>query len=94
MSFARRETAEQHNILNLLGEYRVRCLFSKTWALREAAVKKTLLMLGTEFTRSPGLGASLPAVCGVIRVAVEDKIQQVVFAGVALMDELLLRLKG
>ena len=26
-----REAADQHNIIHLLGEYRARCLFSKTW---------------------------------------------------------------
>jgi hypothetical protein len=89
-----RDTADQHNLLGLLGEYRARCLFSKTWVLREAAIKKVQIMLATELMRSPGLASCLGAVSGVIKVAVEDKIQQVVFAGVSLMDELLLRLKG
>ncbi len=89
-----RETADQYNIVHLLGEYRARCLFSKTWVLREAAVKKVMIMMMMEFSRTPGLSACLSTLCGIIKCAVEDKIQQVLFAGIALMDELLLRLKG
>ena len=87
-----REAGDQHSILALIGEYRTRCLYSKTWILREAAVKKVLLML-PEFTRSPGLAAALSGICGIIKTTVEDKIQQVMYAGISLMDELLLRLK-
>lgn len=94
-SLRHRETADQYNILGLLGEYRARCLFSKTWVLREAVVSKTQLMLLADFSRDPaGLGGYLPALTGIIKVAVEDKIQQVQSAGVSLMDEMLLRLKG
>lgn len=82
-------------MVNLLGEYRTRCLFSKTWVLREAALVKTQLMLEHEFSRDPaGLGGYVGALTGIIKVGVEDKIQQVQSAGVALMDEMLLRLKG
>ena len=55
-------------------------------------MKKVLLML-PEFTRSPGLAAALSGICGIIKTTVEDKIQQVMYAGISLMDELLLRLK-
>lgn len=78
-----------------MGEYRTRCLFSKTWVLREAAITKTQLMLEHEFCRDPaGLGGYLSALTGIIKVGVEDKIQQVQSAAVGLMDEMLLRLKG
>lgn len=40
-----REIADQYGIVSLLGEYRTRAMFSKTWLLREAAQTKTLLML-------------------------------------------------
>ena len=86
--------SDSSGITALLGEYRARCLFSKTWVLREAAVSKVQLMLGAELSRDPpGLGTCLPAVCAVIKVGVEDKIQQVLFAAVGLMDELFQRLK-
>jgi hypothetical protein len=78
----------------LIGEYRARCLFSKTWVLREAAVNKIQLMLTSDFSRDPpGLAHCLPALCAVIKVGVEDKIQQVLFAAVSLMDELFEKLR-
>ena len=40
-----REIADQNGIVSLLGEYRTRCLFSKTFVLREAVQFKVRLML-------------------------------------------------
>ncbi|KAJ1396116.1 hypothetical protein B484DRAFT_407424 [Ochromonadaceae sp. CCMP2298] len=88
-----RETSEQGGITALIGEYRARCLFSKTWVLREAALQKVLLMVTKEIAQEPGLGAALPALAVIARVAVEDKIQQVLFGGVNLMDEVFEHLK-
>ena len=85
--------ADQYNIVSLLGEYRVRCLYSKTWVLREAATKKTQIMLVTEFMRSPGLSSALTALCGIVKATTDDKIQQVMIAGISLLDELLMKLK-
>jgi len=48
-----------------------------------------------EFSRDAhSLTAALPALVGIIKVGVEDKIQQVLFGAVSLMDELFLRLKS
>jgi hypothetical protein len=35
-----RELSEQTGITTLIGEYRARCLFSKVWTLRDAAITK------------------------------------------------------
>lgn len=50
--------------------------------------------LADEFSRdAQSLISALPALVGIIKVGVEDKIQQVLFAAINLMDELFLRLK-
>ena len=85
--------AKQLGIVGLLGEYRARCLFSRTWALREAAVSKTKMMLSNEFEQDPGLNDSVKGVAGVIRVGMEDKFQQVFYASLSLLDELLIVLR-
>lgn len=85
-----RDTSDQYRITDLIGDYRARCLFSKVWALREAAVLKVKLMLSEEFQASPGISACLAPVSCVVRVAVEDKIAQVFFSSIALLDDLVI----
>ena len=84
-----RDTSEQSGITNLIGAYRARCLFSKTWALREAAISKVQMMLKGFCDEAPGIDKCLSTLCTVVRVGIEDKIQQVLFGSVALMEELL-----
>jgi hypothetical protein len=95
-----REIAETGGITNLIGEYRARCLFSKTWALRDAVMTKVLMMLtghhieGDEsgevcLIENPGIAACLPAIAQIIRVGVDDKIQQVLYGSVALLEAVL-----
>lgn len=76
-----REVSEAAGITALVGEYRASCLFSKAWALREAATQKIQMML-TEgddggFENAPGITACLPTLAAIVKVGVEDKIQQV-----------------
>jgi hypothetical protein len=59
----RREFSEQHGITSLLGEYRARCLFSKVWALRDAATNKVQIMLTDELEKI-GIASCLPALSG------------------------------
>lgn len=90
-----RESSDQGGITNLIGEYRSRCLFSRTWALREAVINKVHLMLQPEFIRDPpGLTSTLPALCQILRVGVEDKIQQVLFATISLLEDILKASRG
>jgi len=75
-----RDVSEQSGITALIGEYRAACLFSKTWALREAAITKVhMLLKAGEFERDPqaGVATALAALATIVRVGVEDKIQQV-----------------
>lgn len=85
--------SDSSGITALLGEHRAKCLFSKTWAVREAAMAKVLLMFRDELSRDPGVSACLAGLCGVIRVGVEDKIQQVLFNAVQLMEDVLIAAK-
>jgi len=69
------------------GEYLVRCLLSKAWSLREAAVSKAKLAL-------VGLGdghltpqALYPGLCKLLLLGVEDKIAQVFLTALQLLEE-------
>jgi hypothetical protein len=77
--------------VKLLGDYRARCLFSKSWNLREAVVLKVQELLKKEFASD--MSGSLAGLCGVIKVGVEDKMQQVVFSALDLLESVLKSLK-
>ena len=57
-----REFSEQFGITHLIGEYRARCLFSKTWAIRDAVIYKVQMMLQEEFQDK--ISNCLPALSG------------------------------
>lgn len=84
-----RDLSEQSGITNLIGEYRARCLFSKVWILREASVLKIHMLLNKFCEDAPGINTCLPVLCTIVRVGVEDKIQQVLFNSIDLMESLL-----
>ena len=84
-----RDTSDTGGITALLGEYRASCLFSKVWALREAAVLKTRLLLKSEFKNTPGLVPALGPIAAIIKVGVNDKIAQVFAASIALLDDVI-----
>ena len=84
-----KDVADQNGVTALAGEYIARCLFSKNWQLREAAITKVHMRLETEFENDPGITSCIPALSTIVRVGVEDKIQQVLFNAVALLDDML-----
>mgnify|MGYP006077091709 CR=1 FL=1 len=84
-----KDVSDQSGVTNLVGDYIARCLFSKTWVLREAAITKIHMLLESEYEDTPGISSCLQALATVIRVGAEDKIQQVLFNAVALLDDLL-----
>ena len=73
-------------MLNLLGDYLTRCLFSKVWTLREAALTKTHLLILSRLEREPGIAQCLGTLLSVVRLGVEDKMQQVLFGGISLLE--------
>jgi len=90
-------TADHSGLLPLLGQYRVECLFSKTWALREAAFAKVRLMIEPEnyFARMEGgLEGCIAELAMMIRIGVEDKAQHVLVRAVGLLGDLLHHLRG
>lgn len=68
-----------------------RCLFSRTWALRDAAVLKARLLV--QDAASGGLecdiGEALPALSDVLALGLDDKIAQVFMTSLALLEALL-----
>ncbi len=83
-----RDSSDSAGITSLLGDYRARCLFSKVWALREAGLIKTRLLL-PDFKKDPGLVPSLGAIVATIKNGINDKIAQVFAASIALLDDVL-----
>jgi hypothetical protein len=86
-----KEFCEQNKLLQLLGEYRARCLFCKQWTVREAVITKIQQLLRTEFTGD--VNQYILPITGVIKIAADDKIQQVLFNGITLMEQFLQQLK-
>jgi len=71
-----------------LGEYRSRCLFSKNWALREAALAKTRLLV-EEGTWSEAI--DLGPLCHISRIGIQDKVAQVYLTALALLNDVILK---
>eukprot|EP01038_Epipyxis_sp_PR26KG_P015610 gene15610-21093_t len=85
-----KELSSQSGIIQLIGEYRAKCLFSKTWVLREAVLSKIIIMLPTEIAPDvQSIGNCLAPVMAIIKVGCEDKIQQVLFNAIALLEDVL-----
>jgi hypothetical protein len=82
-----REYCEQNGITKLIGEYRSRCLYSKTWALREAVMLKLNQLLKEEF--GADIAVNILPLCAILKLGVEDKIQQVLFAAITLLEQTL-----
>jgi len=72
-------------IRTVLGEYRARCLLSKNWALREAALAKVRLLIYEDYWRR---FEDLEHLCEIARIGVQDKISQVYLTALALLDDL------
>lgn len=92
MSLWHREFCDQSGITRVFGEYRARCLHSKAWSLREAAITKIIMMLESDNDVGDA-NSILSAVCGVLRLGAEDKIQQVLFNSLNLMEQVVGLLK-
>ena len=84
-----REPADSSGLAALVGDYRVRCLFSRTWALRDAAINKIRMLMESDYKNEPGVAALLNPLVLVMRKGLEDKIAQVFFSTAALMEEYL-----
>lgn len=76
----------------MIGEYRARCLYTKVWATREAVFNKLQQLLREEYAQDINNNAT--ALCAILKIGAEDKIQQVLFSSVGLMDMVLKAAKG
>jgi hypothetical protein len=83
------ELSDQFGISNLIGEYRARCLFSKVWGLREAVINKVRLLLQEQYSENPGLSSCINALCAVVRVGIDDKLSQLMFSAIPLLDDII-----
>ena len=81
-----RESADSAGLLTLLGDYRVACLYSKVWGLREAAVIKTQMLLEADFMHDSNFPSLLRSLVAVVGLGIDDKIQQVLFSSLNLLD--------
>jgi centrosomal protein CEP104 len=85
--------SDQFGISILIGDYRTRCLFSKVWGLREAVINKVKLLLEEEFMERPGLSQCISALCAIVRVGIDDKLSQLMFSAIPLLDDVLSGIK-
>lgn len=76
----------------LFGEYRMKCFFSKNWALREAALQKMTLLI-PEICGSTG-GDCAEVMCKIIEVGLCDINMQVYLAALVLLDESMLQFES
>lgn len=83
-----KDVSDQSGVTSLIGDYRARALFSKVWALREAGVTKVHMLL-VDLEREPGITSCIAALSTIVRVGVEDKIQQVLVSAIALLEDVL-----
>ncbi|CAN0217894.1 unnamed protein product, partial [Phaeothamnion confervicola] len=101
---SRVDLSEVGGLNALLGDYVTRCLYSKAWVLREAAVLKIRLRLPALAAlpssavasspsagggTGPGLDQALPQLAQVLRLGAEDKIAQVFLTAGALLGDVL-----
>ncbi|KAJ8608429.1 hypothetical protein CTAYLR_010332 [Chrysophaeum taylorii] len=69
---------EASEIVSAIGEYRTRCLLSKNWLLRDAAIAKLGLMIRSGEIRD------VETVTGIAKVGIDDKIPQVSLSSMGL----------
>ena len=83
-----RELTDIAKVIELIGEYRARALFSQRCIpLREAAILKVRRMLeNNEFSRNPGHSVAIPTLMSIVRVGVDDKISQVYLSALELLS--------
>eukprot|EP00913_Durusdinium_trenchii_P034482 g32259.t1 len=80
---------EEAELLNeLFGEYLTRCVFSKTWNLRDAALQKLALDLQNGLHRSHDQSRLLTGFVQVLKRMVPDKNVQVFLSAMALLQAL------
>lgn len=70
--------------MRLVGEYRARCLFSKTLGLREAVFIKITDLAKKEFLQD--VGGTIQGLCAICKIGVDDKIHQILFSAISLME--------
>ncbi|KAL3811339.1 hypothetical protein ACHAXA_007404 [Cyclostephanos tholiformis] len=73
----------------LFGAYRMKCFFSKNWALREAALSKMTLLIPEICSSTNGDCAEV--VCKIIEIGICDINMQVYLAALVMLDESLLQ---
>jgi len=73
-----------NSITALIGDYRARCLFSKNWTLREAALAKARVLVDEGHWEQI---KDIERLCDIVRIGVHDKIAQVYLTSLALLDD-------
>ena len=93
------EWREKFGLRDVLDDYLLRCLHSKNWSLREAAIQKIDNMLrnghfDAPVDGKPGLQERFKPIAGIVQAGLEDNVPQVYLATVSLLEHLLQRSQG
>jgi hypothetical protein len=96
-------TDSMQKIHAILGSYCTRCLFSKNWSLREAALLKLSLDLQTAMDNYKTKNSDSAAnwwdgfsrgLCMILEKAINDRIVQVFLTGLLLLDDCILQFEA
>lgn len=77
--------------IELVGEYIVRCIFSKAWNLRSAGVQKIAVSYD-EYNKYNG-DEKMAIICDILKTTYKDKMAQVYLSSVDLFDQMVRRSK-
>lgn len=50
-------------------------------------INKVRILLEEEYMENPGLAHSLSALCAIVRVGIDDKLSQLMFSAIPLLDD-------
>lgn len=75
-------------IEELVGSYIMKCFFSRNWALREAALTKSSLLL-PDMKENHGLKKIAPVICEMLERSLCDRVVQVFLTSLILLDDCL-----
>ena len=81
-------TKDADDLIRLFGEYVASCLYSKTWALREAAMNKVNLDL-EKHAREQGDMGIFAAIAHMLNMFARDKVSQVFLAALSILQRTL-----
>lgn len=80
--------AEAGPVVGVFGDYLARCFFSKTWSLREAALRAIVRDLD-KLVADKTMTSVLPPTATILRISAQDKVAHVCITSLSLLEKVL-----